>query len=324
LEDSKLLNTLALTENLELLVDVPVDRLNAPDINWFWVDISTPTDNEILLLSEHFHFHHLAIEDCLRRYERPKVDFYEKYNFFILNALNSKLLTSIDLNLFVGENYVVSVHKTDLIEISDVRDKLISNENIWAEGHLYVSYLIFDRIVDQYFPAVYQIEDNLSKIVIRSGSNVSHNIINRVFILREELLKLRRNIYSMKELLYRILNSEHLQDFRTNKHYFNDIYDHLLKLSDIVDSNREMTADMRDSYLSINSNRMNKIMTILTVISSIFIPLTFIVGIYGMNFDYMPELKWRFGYFIIMGIVIAIGIAMFLWFKIKGWLNIYK
>jgi magnesium transporter len=260
----------------------------------------------------------------LRRYERPKVDFYDKYNFFVLNALNSQMLTTIDLNLFVGENYVVSVHKTDLIEISDVRDKLISNKNIWAKGHLYVSYLIFDRIVDQYFPAVYQIEDNLSKIVIRSGSNVSHNIINRVFILREELLKLRRNIYSMKELLYRILNSEHLQDFRNNKHYFNDIYDHLLKLSDIIDSNRELTADMRDSYLSINSNRMNKIMTILTVISSIFIPLTFIVGIYGMNFDYMPELKWRFGYFIIMGIVVAIGIAMFLWFKIKGWLNIYK
>lgn len=317
-------NTLALTENLELLVDVSVDRLNEPDINWYWVDISAPNESDILLLSEHFHFHHLAIEDCLHLYDRPKVDFYDKYNFFVLNALNLSSLTTVSLNLFIGKNYVVSFHKSQLIEISNLRDKLISNKNIWAEGHLYVAYLIFDKIVDQYFPAVYQIEDNLSKIVIRAGENVGHSIINRVFDLREDLLKLRRNIYSMKELLYRILNSEHLQDFRNSKHYFNDIYDHLLKLSDIIDSNREMTADMRDSYLSINSHRMNKIMTILTVVSSVFIPLTFIVGVYGMNFDYMPELKWRFGYFIILCIMAALGIAMFLWFKIKGWLNIYK
>lgn len=323
-EGSKLINTLALTESLELLVDVSVDRLSEPDINWYWVDISTPEESDILLLSDYFHFHHLAIEDCLHLYERPKVDFYDKYNFFVLNALNLPNLTSVDLNLFVGKNYVVSFHKTDLIELSNLREKLISNQNIWTEGHLYITYLIFDKIVDQYFPAVFKIEDSLSKIVIRASKNVSHIVIDRVFSLREDLLKLRRNINSMKELLYRILNSEHLQDFRNNKHYFNDIYDHLLKLSDIVDSNREMTADMRDSFLSINSNRMNKIMTILTVISSIFIPLTFIVGIYGMNFDIMPELRWKYGYFIILGIMGAIGVAMFLWFKVKGWLNIYK
>ena len=128
----------------------------------------------------------------------------------------------------------------------------------------------------------------------------------------------------MKELLYRILNSEHLQDFRNSKKYFNDIYDHLLKLSDIIESNREMTADMRDSYLSINSHQMNKIMTILTIITSIFIPLTFVVGIYGMNFDFMPELRWKYGYFIILSVMAVGGIFMFLWFKIKGWLNIYK
>lgn len=319
-----MIKTLAFTEDLKLLVDVPVERLDAPDINWYWVDITSHDESDISLLSEHFNFHHLAIEDCLLDYERPKVNYYNEYNFFVLNALNLTNLTTVDLNLFVGKNYIVSFHKVELIEISNVHEKVISNENIWAEGHLYVTYLIFDKIVDQYFPTVYQVEDNLEQIVIMAGGNVGQNIINRVFSLREDLIKLRRTINSMKELLYRILNSEHLHDFRNSKHYFNDIYDHLLKLSDIIESNREMTADMRDSYLSINSHQMNKIMTILTIITSIFIPLTFVVGIYGMNFDFMPELRWKYGYFIILSVMAAGGISMFLWFKIKGWLNIYK
>ncbi|MCX8131428.1 MAG: magnesium/cobalt transporter CorA [Clostridia bacterium] len=319
-----MINTIALTEDLELLIDVPIERLTESDINWYWVDITECDESYKSLLSEHFGFHHLSIEDCLHYYERPKVDYYDTYNFFVLNALNIKSLTASDLNLFVGKNYIVSFHKVEIMQIKAVREKLISNKNIWAEGHLYVTYLIFDKIVDQYFPAVYQIEDKLGSITIRAGGNLNESIINKVFGLREDLLKLRRIINSMKELLYRIINSEHLQEFRDSKQYFNDIYDHLLKLSDIVESNREMTADMRDSYLSINSHRMNRIMTILTIITSIFIPLTFVVGIYGMNFEYMPELSWKYGYFLVLGIMAIIGVGMFLWFKIKGWLNIYK
>ena len=319
-----MIKTLALTKDMNLLLDVSMERLDAPDISWYWVDFTASEESEILLLSEHFKFHHLAIEDCLHYLERPKVDYYDSYNFFVLNALNLETLTTSDLNLFVGNNYIVSFHKLDLIEINNTREKVISNQKIWTEGHLYVTYLIFDKIVDQYFPAIHQIEDNLGKITIRVGTNVAQSIINRVFNLREDLIKLRRIINSMKDLLYRIINSDHIQEFRNSKKYFNDIYDHLLKLSDIIESNREITADMRDSYLSINSHQMNKIMTILTIITSIFIPLTFVAGVYGMNFDNMPELKWNYGYFVVLGIMALIGIGMFLWFKIKGWLNIYK
>lgn len=319
-----MISIVALTEDLELLLDVPVERLNAPDINWYWVDITAGNESEITLLSEYFRFHHLSIEQCLHYYERPKVDHFDTYNFFVLNALNTKNLSAIGLNLFVGKNYVVSYHKIEISEIKEVREKLVANKNIWVEGHLYVTYLIFDKIVDQYFPAVYQIEDKLGRITIRAGGKLNESIINKVFGLREDLLRLRRIVNSMKELSYRIINSEHLQDFRNSKHYFNDIYDHLLKLSDAVESNREMTADIRDSFISINSHRMNKIMTVLTIITSIFIPLTFIAGIYGMNFDYMPELRWKYGYFLILGFMAAIGLGLFLWFKIKGWLNINR
>lgn len=125
----------------------------------------------------------------------------------------------------------------------------------------------------------------------------------------------------MRDLLYRILNSERLPDFKKHKLYFSDIHDHLLKLSHMIESSRDMTSDMRDSYLSVNSNRMNKNMIVLTVITTIFIPLTFIVGIYGMNFENMPELKWKYGYFLVLGIIAFVGISMFLWFKRKGWFH---
>lgn len=319
-----MISTIALTEGSELLVDVPVDRLDGPDVKWYWVDISAPSESELAVLSDHYHFHPLAIEDCLHYNERPKVDYYDHYNFLVLSALDLATSATVNLDLFVGKNFVVSFHKVELPEVVAVREKLTSNTSGWGEGHLYVTYLIFDKIVDQYFPAVYKIEDSLEGLVVQAGGSVGQDLISTVFTLRESLLRLRHTINSMKELLYRILNSGHLEDLRGSKLYFNDIYDHLLRLSDMVDSCREMTADMRDSYVSVNSHQMNRIMTTLTVITSVFIPLTFIVGVYGMNFRYMPELRWRFGYFGVLGLMVAIGLTMVLWFRAKGWLRIYK
>ncbi len=145
--------------------------------------------------------------------------------------------------------------------------------------------------------------------------------MDEIFEIRSDLLKLRRIVNSMRDLLYRILNSERLIGFHEHKLYFSDIHDHLIKLSDMVASNREMTSDMRDNYLSINSTRMNKNMMVLTVITSIFIPLTFIVGVYGMNFQNMPELSSKYGYFVVLLIMAIIAIEMFLWFKRKGWFD---
>ncbi|MCY9021242.1 magnesium and cobalt transport protein CorA, partial [Priestia megaterium] len=131
-------------------------------------------------------------------------------------------------------------------------------------------------------------------------------------------------ILPMRDLLYRIINSERLHIPAEQKAYFNDIYDHLIKLTSMVEANRDMTSDMRDNYLSLNANRMNSIMMTLTIISSIFIPLTFVVGLYGMNFDHMPELHWHYGYYIVLGIMGLMTIGMILWFKRKGWFNVNK
>jgi magnesium transporter len=173
-----------------------------------------------------------------------------------------------------------------------------------------------DKIVDDYFPSIEQIEDQINQIeILKPGPN----FIEALYEMRSQLLALRHIIMPMRELLYRVLNSERLVIPKEERLYFRDVDDHLLKLGEMIESNREITADMRDSFVSLNSNRMNTIMTTLTIIASIFIPLTFIVGVYGMNFDYMPELTWHWSYFAVWGGMLGIAAGMLIWFKMKGW-----
>lgn len=144
-------------------------------------------------------------------------------------------------------------------------------------------------------------------------------LLDDLFEIRHELLTLRHTINPMRDLLYRMLNSQHLEGVIKRNAYFSDIYDHLLKLSEMVESNRDITTDIRDSYISINSHQTNQVIQILTIITSIFAPLTFIAGIYGMNFVHMPELTTKYGYFATLIIMAIIATSMFIWFKRKGW-----
>ncbi|MCB2292154.1 magnesium/cobalt transporter CorA [Clostridium algoriphilum] len=313
-----MIHTLAITKDLILKKDLPLEKLNDTNIEWFWVDFDCPTPKEAELLDTYFHFHKLAIEDCLYDLQRAKLDYYEGYSFFVLHSLNEKTLSPEEVDIFMGEKSIVSFHSTHLDEFDEVWQKINTTESAWSQGNIYICYHILDEIVDHYFPAVYNLENLIDGI----GDSLTRNSMDKVFEIRSNLLKLRRIINQMKDLIYRVLNSTHLEEIKNNRVYFVDVYDHLLRLSEILESSQGITSEIRDSFVSLNSHKMNTIMMILTVISSIFIPLTFIVGIYGMNFDYMPELHWRYGYFFIIIIMFLIGISMSWWFKRKGWLNL--
>lgn len=319
-----MIRTAVIKEDLKLYQDVSIDKLKDEDISWYWVDIENPSEDEEKILIDIFGFHKLTIEDALQIHHRPKLDHYDGYDFFILNALNDETLLSETVGIFISERFIVSVHRENCNEIDEAMDKFMCNESKWNKGPVYVKYLILDKIVDELFPAIQQIEDKLNSINNNEDKKSVHQIIDQIFSIRNDLLKLRRLVTSMRDLLYRMLNSERLSWIREQKIYFGDIYDHLLKLSDMIEESREITADIRDNYISTNSNKMNINMMVLTVISTIFIPLTFIVGVYGMNFENMPELKWEYGYFIVWGIMILIGVFMFIWFKRKGWFDIDK
>ncbi|QSX07960.1 magnesium/cobalt transporter CorA [Alkalibacter rhizosphaerae] len=302
------------------------DSLEALDMEGFqccWVDFAHPTSQEVEYLDNYFHFHPLAIEDCLHWLQRPKVDFYEEYSFFVLHAMNKESLSPDEVNLFVADRFVVTYHEKDeLEELAFVRET-IKEEGApaWKEGNMYVAYLIMDTIVDGYFPAVFELEDRLKEFDDLDRQKNGKDQIQMLYTVRGDLFKLRRTVHGMSDMLYRMLHTSHAKRFSENQWYFDNIYDHLIKIGETIDANREMTSDIRDSLISLHADRMNSVMTLLTVITTIFIPLTFITGIYGMNFRNMPETQHPYGYFFILGIMFIGGFAMYKWFKKKGWFN---
>lgn len=319
-----MINITAITTEHQLLKNIPIERVEQPDIAWYWVDFYGPEDTETALLRDFFHFHPLAIEDCFQHMQRPKLDHYDGYRFYVIHALNKETLETEEVDIFQGEKFVVTFHLHETPGIAKVRESLYASPDILKKGPGHISYMIMDQLVDEYFPLVYKIEDRLNEIEESRPHKTYGMLMNEVFDLRTDLLHLRRTIIPMRDLLYRILSLDHVKEQRETKAYFSDIYDHLLKLSEIVESNRDMTSDLRDSYVTLNSNRMNAIMMTLTIVSTIFIPLTFIAGVYGMNFDFMPELHWKYGYFAVLGLMAALVIGMLIWFRHKGWFNIFK
>ncbi|MCM3664874.1 magnesium/cobalt transporter CorA [Mesobacillus subterraneus] len=314
-----MIRTIAVTPSGELLKNLSIQKLISGAFRWYWIDFNVPSDEEIELLKEPLRFHPLSIEDCIHTLQRPKLDYYDDYHFFVFQALDADSMTKEEVDLFLGSNYVVTFHNENNREIDDVwkRLEMAKSPGDWSPS--VVLYHVLDKIVDNYFPHVYKIEDLLNDIDENFADRSMEEILEDLFDTRHELLSLRHTITPMRDLVYRMINSHRLAEIIAQKEYFADIHDHLLRLAEKVDASRELTTDMRDSYLSINFHETNRVMKVLTVITTIFMPLTFIAGIYGMNFKNMPELNWTFGYFGALFTMFFIGITMFLWFRKKGW-----
>ncbi|TBL78591.1 magnesium/cobalt transporter CorA [Paenibacillus thalictri] len=316
-----MIRSIAVTHDSMLLQNEPLERLMKSDISWYWVDLNAPTAEETQLLEHGFHFHPLAIEDCLHLLQRPKLDHYDDVQFLVLHAINPKLLKAEEVNMFIGPNYIVTYHNSVLSEMDSAWSKLVNDKTMAEKNHLFVAYTIIDKLVDEYFPSVFSLEGQVADLEDEDERSKIDDVMNLVFEIRGKLLKLRRTIVPMRDLLYRIQYTEKIAGIQDYAVYFKDIYDHLLKLSEMIETNREITSDIRDGHMSMSSNRMNNIMKTLTVITTIFMPLTFIAGIYGMNFDNMPELSWKYGYFFVLGVMFGIGVGMYVWFRRKGWFS---
>lgn len=311
----------AVNKKNELKQDITLERLKAEweSYKWFWVDFDQPTEEETAELDKTFHFHPLAIEDCVVKLQRPKMDYYEDYSFFVTHSLNHINEDKQEINFFIGSNYIVSYHHELSREMNDVWERLSLSKKISKWDPYLVMYHINDKIVDNYFPIVYQLEDRLSLIEDNPNDETMEELLEKLFDIRHHLLQIRYTVIPMRDLIYRVINSHRLKGVKERYEYFADIHDHLLKLTEMIDGNRELTNDIRDSYLSINSHQTNRVMRVLTVITTIFMPLTFIAGIYGMNFENMPELSWKYGYFETLLLMFIIALGMFWWFKKKGW-----
>jgi magnesium transporter len=313
-----MIRTLAVVDQ-KVIINPPLERLDEIQADWVWVDFDSPIKKETNLLRSFFDFHPLAVEDCVNNLQRPKVEFYEEHLFYVVHALDEKTLEATEVDFFTKKNMVVTFHKTEVPEIDFVWNYLKGLKTVPPElGKNELIHKLMDKLVDMYFPIMHKLEERVISIESNEDDEAP-KLINQIFDIRADLLSLRKTVVPMRELLYRMLESKRVGLDAEERSYFHDIYDHLLRLTDMMTSAREMTSDIRDNYISLNSYRMNNIMKTLTVITTIFMPLTFIAGLYGMNFVNMPELKSENGYFYVLGIMILLGVMMSLWFKKKGW-----
>jgi magnesium transporter len=287
--------------------------------SWYWVDFFAPTEAEVAHLSCYFNFHSLAIEDCLYMLQRPKVDNYEDYRFFVLHSFDDTIKQPDEVNLFQNNNFIVTFHNEPSPTIEQIREQYKQQPTRAEKGTNYLLYLILYGIVDSYSPILARIEDELEKIESDYFVQLDQQTINRIFKIRKELLTLRRSLDPMRDVLKAIMHPEEDKWKNRHKAFFSDILDSITRLLELTEVYRQIGMDLIESHVSINSQKANQVMVMLTVIATIFMPLTFIVGVYGMNFNNMPELRWHNGYYYSLLFMALVAGIMILWIKRKNW-----
>ena len=298
-----------------IVKSICLEDLQTLDVSWVWVDIIVTADQEANILHDYFHFHPLTIEDCLDQInQRPKIDFYESYMFFIIHSLDENLEKN-EIDIYVNEKVIVTVHFNQIEEIETVCGLAGDLDN-----PIHILHKILDAVVDGYFPKAYKIEEQLNTMEDYLQHSLKKDPMNQLYEIRTTISRLSRIILPMNDLLYRIIHSERISALSEHHHYLNDVYDHLLKLKELVDGYKEFSADLRDSYMAVSSNKMNETMMTLTIITTIFMPITFIAGLYGMNFTEMPGLTIEHGFWFVILFMLIITVLMIILFMFKGWL----
>ncbi len=305
-----------------------ISELVADKSNLLWINLSKPTQQELQKMAEEFNLHPLAIEDATRHHQRPKVDEYENFYFVVFQAIKidptSYELTVYPLYLFMGENYVVTVYYHDIPALEEAEKRWQNNSSQIATDIGVLLYSVLDTLVDDYFPVldkmvdrVEELEDNIFSP--KNGSN-QRDYISSMLSLKRSLLNLRRVAGPERDLLNVLTRQDSPIFSEHTRVYFQDIYDHLVRVTDTVDSYRDLLSSAVDANLAVISNDLNKIMRTMTAASIILMTDALIAGIYGMNFENIPELKWQYGYFLCLGLMALVSGLIYYYFKRRNWL----
>lgn len=280
---------------------------------------------EIENIGKQYNLHPLVLEDIVNTSQRPKIDEYEDYIFVVLKMLyydKDENVVIEQLSLVLGKNYVITFQEAEGDVFETIRVRLRKgNGRIRGLNSDYLMYALIDAVVDNYFSIIETLGNKIEDLENDLFTGQARDNINiEVQQLKREILKVRRAIFPLREIINRIEKGDHILIFKRTITYYRDIYDHLIQVSENIDIYREMIWSLMDMYMTTISNRMNEVMKVLTIIATIFIPLTFIAGIYGMNFDNIPELHYKYSYFILWGVMLMLFIGMLFYFKRKKWL----
>lgn len=314
-----------------------------------WVDMNNPTEQEEETILIHFYlFHHLAVEDCQR--ERidpdegdhyPKVEDYHNYLFVIFNPVDlpvestgyiwedekdeqDKLITirfpTRQINTFLGKNFLVTHHYEPSTSVEYAQKLCRKSPHTLERGPDYLFHIIIDQIVDNYAPLMDYFDDLINSMEISIFQNPHSTTLSRILSMKRGIQQLRKITTYQREILNRLARGEFALISTEEMFYYRNVYDHLVRIVDLTETYRDLISGLMDAYLSVASNKLNEIMKVLTILSTLIMPLTLITGVYGMNFDFMPELHWRYGYLLVWVAFVAISGSMIFLFRRRGWI----
>jgi magnesium transporter len=289
-----------------------------------WIEVEGIGDERALRrIGEIFEIHPLALADAVNTPQRPKAETYEHHEFVVcrMAQFHGKEIETEQVSLVIGSHWVISFQPGQRDVFDPVRARIRSNSLVCQLGADFLAYSLIDTLIDGYFPIVESLGDALEDLEERViAGNIERNA-GAIHVIRRQLLQFHRILWQQRDAINMLLRGESRFVSAATRVYLRDTYDHAVQILDLVESFREMAVSLMEVHLSSISNRLNEVMRVLTVISTIFIPLTFLVGVYGMNFHYMPELTWRWAYPALWAAMIAIGVTMFIAFRRRGWIG---
>jgi len=285
-----------------------------------WLDFAQPTHADLEWLAERYHFHPLALEDCLKSGQRPKLDRYEGYDFLDLYAARFVPSTGrvelAEIDMFVGPSFLITSHHEPVAEFAAIRDRWRQDPTARTLGAGYLLYLLLDTVVDDYFPVVDELENQLDLLDQALFERFDQRVIDRIFSLKRELILFRKVVAPTRDVCLLLMRHDGGLINPGTALYMQDVYDHLIRVADAIDTYRDLVSGSIEAYLSVVANRTNDTMKRLTSISTVLMSVTLIAGIYGMNFPHMPELHWKYGYEYAISLMIGIGLVLTFIFKV--------
>lgn len=300
------------------------------DENLVWVDINAETSEQIeaaeRVLSEIFKFHYLTVEDCRETRNQPKVEAYKNYLYFIVHGVktetNSTNFVTKELDGYLGRNFVVTYHHENFRSIEKVKQLIRSSSYSCQRGAAYLLHQILDQLVDLYMPVIDDFDNTINALeervfLMQKSNNV---VLEEIMDLRRAVARLRRISTRQLDVLYRISHGEFHQIPENILPFYRDVHDHLQRISDLSENYRDLISGLFDIHFSVIANKTNDVMKVMTLISTIMLPLSLIAGIYGMNFENMPETKSVYGYFVTLGFMAIVASLLILYFWRKGWI----
>ncbi len=291
-----------------------------------WINIDGLHQVDIIeKIGKKFDFHPLLLEDILNTEQRPKTEDFETHIYIVLKMLyydeKIKEITSEQISIIFGHNFVISFQEQEGDIFDPVRERIRTGKGRTRKmGSDYLSYSLMDSIVDSYFSILEKLGENIEEVEETMITDPKPETLHGIHSLKRKMISLRKSVWPLRDVLSALERSESPLIREPTRIYLKDVYDHTIQVIDTVETYRDVLSGMLDVYLSSISNKMNEIMKVLTIIATIFIPLTFIAGVYGMNFEFMPELRWRLGYPAIWVVMISVGISMLVYFRKKKWI----